>query len=179
MYLSGIVTLRESVFPQHADYVREFRTCVIKSKDNTSDFQMGYLVNSQFVEGLAKDAFADSTSSRSVQNGVLDDYSALMRCWRPSQRLTWRRLSTRRGTESVENHNAHRRCCGLETPAYDGSAKFDFQNVSFKSYCGTARQCYADSSCGSNGLDCAGAHDSGYNCQALRKITGLHWRTLK
>ena len=31
------------------------RTCVIKSKVNTSDLQMGYLVNSQFVEGLSND----------------------------------------------------------------------------------------------------------------------------
>ena len=36
--------------------MKEFRTCVIKSKVNTSDLQMGYVVNSQFVEGLSNDA---------------------------------------------------------------------------------------------------------------------------
>ena len=56
VYLSRILTLRESEFPRHADYVKKFRTCVSKSKVNTSDPQMGYLVNSQFVEGLANDA---------------------------------------------------------------------------------------------------------------------------
>ena len=56
VYLSRMLTLRESEFPRHADYVKEFGTCVIKSKVNTSDLQMGYLVNSQFVEGLSKDA---------------------------------------------------------------------------------------------------------------------------
>ena len=63
------------------------------------------------------------------------------------------RLSTRRGTERVKNDNRHRGCCGLETPAYDGSANFDFHNVSFKSYANTARPFYADSSCGSNEKD--------------------------
>ena len=56
VYLSRIWSLKESEFPGHADYVREFRTCVIKSKGNTSDLQMGYLVNSRFVEGLSNDA---------------------------------------------------------------------------------------------------------------------------
>ena len=56
VYLSRILTLKESEFPRHADYVKEFCACVIKSKVNTSDLQMGYLVNSRFVEGLANDA---------------------------------------------------------------------------------------------------------------------------
>ena len=55
VYLSRMLTLKESEFPRHADYVKEFRTCVIKSKVNTSDLQMGYLVNSRFVEGLSND----------------------------------------------------------------------------------------------------------------------------
>ena len=50
-----MMTLRESEFPQHADYLKQFWTCVIKSKVNTSDLQMGYLVNSRFVEGLSND----------------------------------------------------------------------------------------------------------------------------
>ena len=56
VYLSRMLTLKESEFPRHADYVKEFRTCVIKSKVNTSDHQLGYLVNSRFVEGLSNDA---------------------------------------------------------------------------------------------------------------------------
>ena len=56
VYLSRMLSLKESEFPRHADYVREFRTCVIKWKVNTSDLQMGYLVNSRFVEGLSNDA---------------------------------------------------------------------------------------------------------------------------
>ena len=51
VYLSRMLSLKESESPRHADYVSEFRTCFIKSKDNTSDLQMGYLVNSRFVEG--------------------------------------------------------------------------------------------------------------------------------
>ena len=56
VYLSRMLTLKESEFPRHADYVNEFRTCVIKSRVNTSDLHMGYPVNSRFVEGLSNDA---------------------------------------------------------------------------------------------------------------------------
>ena len=56
VYLSRMLSLKESEFPRQADHVREFRTCVIKSKVNTSDLEMGYLVNSRFVEGLLNDA---------------------------------------------------------------------------------------------------------------------------
>ena len=56
VYLSRMLTFRESEFPPHADYVKEFRTCVIKSKVETSDLQMGYIVNSRFIEGLLNDA---------------------------------------------------------------------------------------------------------------------------
>ena len=56
VYLSRMLTLRESDFPRHADYVKEFRTCVIKLKVNTSDLRMAYLANSRFVEGLSNNA---------------------------------------------------------------------------------------------------------------------------
>ena len=56
VYLSRMLTLKESEFCRHADYVKEFRTCTIKSKVNTSDLQLGYLVNSRFVEALSNDA---------------------------------------------------------------------------------------------------------------------------
>ena len=51
-----MLTLRESEFPRHADYVQEFRTCVIECKLNTSDLQMAYLGNYRFLEGLSGDA---------------------------------------------------------------------------------------------------------------------------
>ena len=60
VHLSRMLSLKESEFPRHADYVREVRTCVIKSKVNTSDVQMGYLVNSRFVEGLSNDVLEKS-----------------------------------------------------------------------------------------------------------------------
>ena len=56
VYLSRMLSLKDSEFPRHADYMREFRTCVIKAKVNTSDLQMRYLVTSRFVEGLSNDA---------------------------------------------------------------------------------------------------------------------------
>ena len=56
VYLSRILTLTESEFPRHVNYVRECRSCVVKSNVNTSELQMGYLVNSRFVEGLSNDA---------------------------------------------------------------------------------------------------------------------------
>ena len=56
VYLSRMLSLKVSEFPRHADHFRGFRTCVIKSKVNASDLQMGYLVNSRFVEGLSNDA---------------------------------------------------------------------------------------------------------------------------
>ena len=56
VYVSRMLTLRENEFPRHENYVKKFRTCVIKSKVNTSHLQMGYLVNSRFVEGLSNDA---------------------------------------------------------------------------------------------------------------------------
>ena len=55
VYLSRMLTLRERDFPRHAEYDKEFRTCVIKSKVNTSDLQVGYLVNSRIAEGLSND----------------------------------------------------------------------------------------------------------------------------
>ena len=131
VYLSRMLTSRESEIPQHADYVKEFRNCVLKSKVNISDLQIGYLANSRFVEGLSDDA-------------VLRKYIVEVRMafWETMQLrkaggdhregLHGGQLSTRRGTESVENHSGHRGCCGLQTRACDGSANFNFHNVSFK-----------------------------------------------
>ena len=135
VYLSRMLTFTESDFPRHGDYMKEFGTCVIKSKVNTSDLQMGYLGNSRFVEVLSNNAvrrqyvievrskwafcktirrrYADGDHRRSLHGG---------------------RLSTLRSTEHVENNNGYRGCCGLKTPAYDGSANFDSYNVSLKSY---------------------------------------------
>ena len=56
VYLSTMLTLKESELLRHADYVKGFRTCVIKPKVHTSDLQMSYLVNSRFAQGLSNDA---------------------------------------------------------------------------------------------------------------------------
>ena len=56
VYLSRMLTLKESEFPRHAAYVREFRTCVISSNVNVGDLQMGYPITSRFFEGLSNDA---------------------------------------------------------------------------------------------------------------------------
>ena len=56
VYLPGLLMLRESEFPQHADYVKEFRTRVIKLNVISSDIQMGYVANSRFVEGVSNNA---------------------------------------------------------------------------------------------------------------------------
>ena len=84
------------------------------------------------------------------------------------------RLSTRGGSERVKTNGRQHLCCSLETSTYDGGTNVDFKNVSFKSYVTTARQPYADSSCGSNGFDCARAHESGHNRQASRRATRVH-----
>ena len=52
VHLFRMLTLKETDFARHAGYVRQFRTCVIKSKVNVGDLQMGYLINSRFVDGL-------------------------------------------------------------------------------------------------------------------------------
>ena len=49
VYPSRMLTLRESEFPGHSGYLKGFTTCVIKSKVNTTDPQMGYLVNSHLL----------------------------------------------------------------------------------------------------------------------------------
>ena len=51
-----MLTLKENEVHRHADYVPKFRTIVIKFNVTVSDLQMGYLVNSQFIEGLPNDA---------------------------------------------------------------------------------------------------------------------------
>ena len=53
LYLSRMLTLPESEFPRHADYVKEYPPCIIKWKVNTSDQQMGYLNNSRLLERLS------------------------------------------------------------------------------------------------------------------------------
>ena len=66
VYLSRMLTLRASEFHRHADYVKQFRTCVSKSRVTTNDLQMGYLVKSRFVEGLSNELFVGSILLKSV-----------------------------------------------------------------------------------------------------------------
>ena len=58
---------------------------------------------------------------------------------------------------------------------YDGSANFNFNNVSLESYADAAQQSRADSDCSSNGFDRARADESRYNRQASRGATCIHW----
>ena len=51
-----MLALKENEVPQHADYLPEFWTFVIKLKVTVGDLQMGYLMNSQSLEGLSNDA---------------------------------------------------------------------------------------------------------------------------
>ena len=90
VYLSRMFTLRQSEFPRHAEYLKEFHTCVMKSKVNTSDLQMGYLVSSQFVAGLSNDAVCRQNIFDLCSNGVLEDHSASISWWSLSQKPTWR-----------------------------------------------------------------------------------------
>ena len=175
VYLLRMLTLRESEFPQHADYVKEFRTCVIKSKVNTSDLQMGYLVNSRFVEGLSNEA---------VRRQYIIEARSKWRSGRPFGFETLVEPIAEAYTAAgyqLEDVRTHREwqlipwVLRTKTPAYDGSANFDFYNVSFKSYANTAREPHAGPSRGSHGSDCARANESGYNCQAPRRTTCLHW----
>ena len=135
------------------------------------------------LKGCRMTLCADSTWSKSVLNAVQGDHLASKRLWRPLPRLTW--------LPAIKSGSSRMRQNPWETPrvlqlrnlcvhsAYDGCANFDFNNVPFRSYANTARQSYADSSCSSDGFDCARAHESRQNCQALRRAARLHWRTPK
>ena len=171
--------MRESEFPRHAAYVKEFPTCVIKSKVNTSDLQVGYLVNSRFVEGLSNDA-------------VRRQYLVEIRSkWGSGRSFGFHTLVETiaeaymaAGYQLEEVQNASRTTTDTAVAAVSRPLPmmvppFKFYHVSFKSYTNTARQSYADSSCGSNGFGCARAHESRYNCQAPRRTIRLHWRTSK
>ena len=73
-----MLSLKKSEFPRHADYVRESRTCVIKSKVNTSDLQMGYLATLDSLKVCPMMLFVDSTSLKSVRDGILVDHLGLI-----------------------------------------------------------------------------------------------------
>ena len=94
VYLSEMLTLRRSEFPRHADYVKEFGTCIIKSGVNTGDLEMGYLVKSRFVQGSSNDAVRRQYIVEVCSNCALVDQSASIRCWRPLQKPTWRPATT-------------------------------------------------------------------------------------
>ena len=182
VYLSRMLTLRESEFPPHADYVKEFRTCVVKSKVNSSDHQEGSLVNSRFVERLSSGAVRRqyiAEVSLKWRSGRPFGLDTLVRTIAEAYMAAGYQLEDVQNDNDNDNDNGYRGSCGLGTPAYDGSANFDFYNVSFKSYANTASQPYADPSCRSHGFDCARANESRYNRQAPRRTTRLHWRTSK
>ena len=173
VYLSRMSTLKESEFPRHADYVKEFRTCVIKSKVNTSDLQMSYLVISRFVEGLSNDT---------VRRQYIVEVRSRWHSGRPFgfdtlvETIAEAYMAAAYQLEEVQN--ASRTTPDTMGPVvsrpYDGPTNFDF-NVSFQPYANTARQPLADPSCGPHGFDCARANEPRCNCQPPRRTTCLHW----
>ena len=82
VYLSRMLTLRESEFRRLADYVKEFRTCVITSKVNSGDLPIGYLVNSRFVEGLSNTRCVDITLLKFLKNGGQEHHFSSIHFWR-------------------------------------------------------------------------------------------------
>ena len=74
VYLSRMLSLKESEFPQHADYVKEFRTQL--SSRRLTPVTSRWVTSSTL--GLLKvcqmTLFVNSTSLRSVQDGVLVDH---------------------------------------------------------------------------------------------------------
>ena len=107
VYLSRMLSLKESEFPRHADYVREFRTCVIKLKVNTSEHQMGFLVSSRFVEGLSNDAvrrqYIVEVRSRWCSNNPFGFDTLLETSRKPTLRLgiNWKRYRTHRERHQI------------------------------------------------------------------------------
>ena len=165
VYLSRMLSLKESEFSRHADYVREFRTCVIKSKVNTNELQMGYLVNSGFVEGLSNDAvrrqYIVEVRSRWRSNNPFG-FDTLVETNRGSLHCGW--VSTGRSTERIENDiRSHPGSCSVETPAYDGPTYFNF-HVSIEPYANATRHTDADPSCDAHGFDRGRADESRCNC---------------
>ena len=170
VYLSRMLSLKESEFPRHADYVREFRTCVIKSKVNTSELQMGFLVSSRFVEGLSNDAvrrqYIVEVRSRWRSNNPFG-FDSLVE--------TIAEAYIAAGYQLEEVQNASRTTsCSVEAPAYDGPTYFDF-HVSIQPYANATRHPDDDPSCGAQGFDRGRAGESRCNCQASRRVTCLHW----
>ena len=151
VYLSRIIILREREFPRHADYVKEFETCVIKSKVNTSDLQMGYRVNSQFVEGLL--------NKEVRQQYIIEVYSKMAfrdpiwfrhACGDDYRSLHGSRLPGRGSSECIKIDERYKVCCSFETFTSGGSTNVDFNNVSFESYANATGQPHANSECSSN-----------------------------
>ena len=134
---------------------------------------MGYLFNPPFVEGLSNDAvcrqYTDEVRSR----------------WRSSRPFGFDTLvetiaepyigiSAGTGTERIKKDIRYPGYCGVKTPAYDGSTKFD-SHVPIQPYANAARRTHADSNCSPHGFDRARAHEPRCNCQAWRRTTCLHW----
>ena len=136
LYLSRMLTLRESEFPRNADYVKEFRTCVIKWKVSTSDLQMGYLVKSRFVEGLSNDAVR-----RQYIVEVLSE-------WRSGRPFGFDTL--------METIAEAYMVAGYQLEEVQNATRMTTDTVGAN----TARQPHADPRCGFHGFDCARAHES-------------------
>ena len=179
VYLSRMVTLRESRFAPHADYVKEFWTCVIESRVNNSYIQMGYLVNSPFVDGLLNDALR----RQYIVEVRLKRRSRTLLCLdmlvEYCRRLHRKWLSAQGSSKWLQIDGGYQGCCCSETSIYDGSANFDFNNCSFKLHANATHQPHANSKCSSNAFDRARADEPGYSPQGSRRAACIHWRESK
>ena len=177
VYLSRMLSLKESEFPRHADYVRDFHTCIIKSKVNTSDLQMGYLVNSRFVEGLSNDAvrrqYIVEVRSRWRSNRPFG-FDTLVETIAEAYIAAGYQLEEVQNTSRTTLDHTLGPAVSRPLPAYDGSTYFDF-HIPIQPYANATRQPHAHSICCAHGFDRGRADEPRCNWQAPRRATCLHW----
>ena len=174
VYLSRMLSLKESEFPRHAGYVREFRTCVIKSKVNTSNLQMGYLVNFRFVEGLLNEA---------VRRQYIVEVRSTWRSGRPfgfdTLVETIAEAYIAAGYQLEEVQNGSRTTSDTIGPAVSRPLPTMVPptlTLTFPSNPMPAPHVnpHAVSSCSPHGFDCARTDEPRCNCEAARRTTCLH-----
>ena len=176
VYLSRMLSLKESEFPRHADYVREFRTCVIKSKVNTSELQMGFLVSSRFVQGLSNDAVRRQciveVRSRWRSNNPFGFDTLVETIAEAYIAAGYQLEEVQNASRTTSDHTlgpAVSRPLPMMVPSTSTSTFL------IQPYANATRHPNADPSCGAHGFDRGRADESRCNCQAPRRVTCLHW----
>ena len=90
VYLSRMLTLRESEFPRHADYVRSFELASSSRRLIPVTSRLVTSSTLDLLKGCRMTLFVGSTSLKSVRTGVLGYHLASIRWWKPLQKPTWR-----------------------------------------------------------------------------------------